>query len=393
MKKVQRTILLGLCAALLGGLVGAVSAGFLHFIEWGEHLLWRVLTPGLPWQALLLCTLGGLCIGLCQRYLGDHPKNIYESVNAIRKTRRLEYKHLPHGLVTASTSLVFGASLGPESAMMDLVGGLSTWTGDTLGALRRRLDLPRSAQPANRWIKMMRNWPNLMALAVGIFAFARFLGDLYRGGFLSLGQPLQWTDLLWSAPVAAAGAAGGALFLAMQTWTRSWMAPLQQKPVLKGILGGFSLGLIALFLPSVLFSGQHALQPTYNQAVQLGFWVLLATALARLFLTNLLLAAGWKGGQFLPIMFGGAALGLSISALFPVIPAPVAALGGMAALIAVVLPNPLFALALMALMFPLQYVGISIVAVGMVMLGKRLRLKLTSVKQTQIIDLLAGEKV
>jgi H+/Cl- antiporter ClcA len=85
-----------------------------------------------------------------------------------------------------------------------------------------------------------------------------------------------------------------------------------------------------------------------------------------------MLTTGWKGGQFLPMMFGGAALGLSVSALFPVVPAPVAALAAMGALIAVVLPKPLIALILMALMFPLQYVGVSVVTVGMVMLSQRL---------------------
>jgi hypothetical protein len=39
----------------------------------------------------------------------------------------------------------------------------------------------------------------------------------------------------------------------------------------------------------------------------------------------------------------------------------------------------------MALMFPLQYVGISIVAIGTVMLGKQLRQEFNSKKQSQTI--------
>jgi len=68
MKKLRSILLLSLMAALLGGAVGAVSAGFLHFIEWAQELLWQVLTPGLPLQSLVICTLGGLLVGLCQRY-------------------------------------------------------------------------------------------------------------------------------------------------------------------------------------------------------------------------------------------------------------------------------------------------------------------------------------
>jgi H+/Cl- antiporter ClcA len=385
MPKIKRTLLLGLIAALLGGLVGAISAGFLHFIEWGQELLWKIFTPNLPLQSLLVCTLGGLLVGLCQRYLGDHPKGITEAIAAIQNTGRLEYNHLHQGLTTASISLIFGASLGPEAAIMDLIGGLGTWVGDSLRSLRQRFDLPRPPHAKNRWMNLFHHWPNLVALVVGTFAFLRLLNGLYSGGLLQLSVPFHWTDLLWSIPLGLVGAAGGGLYLALQTWTRKLVAPLQRKPILRGVLGGAALGLIASFLPLTLFSGQHLLQPTYDQTAQLGFWLLLLTALARLFLTSLMLATGWKGGQFLPIMFGGATLGLSMSVLFPIIPAPVAALAAMAALIAVVLPKPLIALILMVLMFPLQYVGISIVAIGMAMLGKMLWQKSASEKQAQTI--------
>ena len=372
MKKFTSILLLALLAALLGGLVGAASAVFLHFIEWGQETLWEVLTPNLPLQTLLVATLGGLLVGLCQRYLGDFPKGITEAVEAIQKNGRLEYNHLHKGIITASASLIFGASLGPEAAIIDLIGGLSTWVGDSIRSLRQRFDLPRPAQAKNRLAKFLHSWPNLIALVVGTLAFGRLLNGLYGGGFLNPGQPFQWIDLLWSIPLGLVGAAGGWLYLTLQTQTRNWLAPLQHRPVLRGILGGFALGLVALFLPMVLFSGQHLLQPAYDSYLQLGFWILLLTALARLLLTNLMLASGWKGGQFLPMMFGGAALGLSVSALFPVVPAPVAALAAMGALVAVVLPKPIIALVLMTLMFPIQYVGVSVVSVGMVMLGQKL---------------------
>jgi H+/Cl- antiporter ClcA len=372
MKKITDLLLLGLVAALLGGSVGAVTAGFLHFIEWAQRLLWEVISVNLPWQTLLVCTLGGVLVGLCQRYLGDHPQTINGAIATINKTGRLDYTHLPHGLATISVSLIFGASLGPESAIIDLLGGLGTWVGDMIRSLCQRFDLPRPAQAKNRLEKLLQSWPNLIALLVGTVAFLKLLAGLYGGGFLNFREAFQWSDLLWSIPCGLIGAAGGYLFMRLQTWTKKLAAPLKQKPVLRGTLGGFALGLLALFLPLMLFSGQHGLQQAYDQAAQLGFVTLLLIALARLFIINGLLATGWKGGQFLPIMFSGAALGLAISVLFPAIPAPAAVLSAMAALLAVVIPRPIIALILMALMFPLQYVGISVVAVGLVMLGQRL---------------------
>lgn len=372
-KKAIPIIYLGLLAALLGGLIGAISAEFLHFIEWGQHLLWKELTSNLPVQTLLVATLGGLLIGLSQRYLGDHPKGINEAVSEISETGRLDYKHLPQGMLTASTSLIFGASLGPEAAIMDVIGGLGTWAGDVMRSFRKRFDLPKPEKSQNRIKNFIQKWPTIIAYLVGGFAFVKLLDGLYGGGLLDLSaHAFEWMDLFWSIPLALVGAAGGWIYLAIQTSTRNLLAPLQQRPILRGILGGFSLGLTALFLPLVLFSGQHLLNPMFAQAAQLGFWILLLTGLARLFLTSLMLNTGWKGGQFLPIMFGGAALGLSISALFPAIPASVAALAAMGALTAVVLPKPPIALVLMALMFPLEYLGVSVISVGMVIIGQRI---------------------
>jgi hypothetical protein len=74
-------------------------------------------------------------------------------------------------------------------------------------------------------------------------------------------------------------------------------------------------------------------------------------------------------------MFAAATLGLAMSVPFPAVPAPVAVLAAMAALIAVVLPKPLIALVLMGLLFPLNTLGISLVGVGVVVFGKRLWLR------------------
>lgn len=69
-------------------------------------------------------------------------------------------------------------------------------------------------------------------------------------------------------------------------------------------------------------------------------------------------------------MFAAAALGLSISVVFPVVSPAAAALGAIGALLTVVLPTPRSALILMVLLFPLEYVGIMIVSVGTVALLK-----------------------
>jgi H+/Cl- antiporter ClcA len=371
MKKTIARIVLGLLAALLGGLVGGVAAEFLHFIEWSQHLLWHEWTHDLPVQVLILTTLGGLIIGLLQRYLGDHPKDVEAAIEEISETGRLDYTHLPQGMLTASTSLIFGASLGPEAAIMSLMGGLGTLNGDIMQAFRTRFKLPEQQKSENRIRNWIRRWPTIIAFLAGGVVFVRRLDGLYSGGIFDLSAyPFQWADLLWTIPLALIGALGGWLYLKLQQWMQQWFAPLREKPVLLGILGGFGLGLTAIFLPLVLFSGQHQFNPMFQDAVQLGFWVLLLTGIARLILTSMMLNTGWKGGQFLPIMFAAAALGLSVSVVFPVVSPSSAALGAIGALLTVVLPTPRSALILLVLLFPLEYVGIMILSVGTVALIK-----------------------
>jgi len=372
MKKIWANLLVGTTAAFLGGVAGAVSAGFLHFLEWGEKLVWSGLLAKNQWQALVLCILGGLLVGLCQRILGDHPKLLNEAILEIRKTGRLEYRHLPNGVATAAVSLIFGAGLGPEAAIIDLIGGSGTWVGDVIRAVQRRLGLIPEVVGARRIDKILQAWPGWIALVMGSAAFLRLLGGLYSGGILHIDMGFRWSDLLWSVPLGLLGAAAGAFYLSLQGITRRLTAPLQGRPIWRGMLGGFVLGATALFLPLVLFSGQHEFQHTYDNSAEMGFWLLLLTAAARLFLINFLLATGWKGGQFLPVMFAGAMLGLSVSILFPVFSPGVAVLACMAGLTAVVLPKPVFGLILMGLLFPLQYLGISLVAVGSVMVGQRI---------------------
>lgn len=369
MKKSGGVLILSAGAAGLGIVIGAISAAFLYLIDWGQHAVWESGWIQFKYAPLLICSLGGILIGFCQRYLGDHPKNLHGAVEEIRKTGRLEYAHLPNGLISAFISLIFGASLGPGAAVVNLLGGLSTWASDKLKKLSSWLRIPESTPDRTLVHRLARRWPNVLAISIAVVIFIIGIKDLYGGGVLKLNEPFAWIDLLWSIPMALLGATGGALFLGLGRWMKQRLRFLKQKPVLRGVLSGCVLGLIACFLPMMLFSGQFYLQQVYEQAAILGFWMLLWIALARLFLINLLLESGWKGGQFFPLMFASVAFGLSIKNLFPFVPDSAAIFGTMAAMITIVLPKPIVVLIVMAIFFPPQYLGISAVGVGVVMFG------------------------
>jgi len=370
MKRRVSVFVLAAGAVGLGLVIGILSAGFLKLVDLGQHVLWKAGWADFPYAPLLICTLGGILVGLCQRYLGDHPKSLHGAIEELRETGRLAYAHLPHGLLSAAISLVFGASLGPEAAIVSLLGGLSTWAADRLRALRGRLGVPCPSSEGSRLHRLARQWPNTLALAVGFVIFFLGMKGLYSGGVLNMNEPFVWSDVLWAIPLGIIGALFGCLYRMLLGAGRRLTAPLCSRPVLRATLAGGILGAAASWLPMMLFSGQYDMQAAYLQASQLGVGQLSLIALVRLAMIALLLASGWKGGPFFPLMFASAALGLGMSQALSFISAPVGALGIMAGLLIVVLPQPLIILAFMALLFPLRHLGIIAAAILAATAGK-----------------------
>lgn len=53
-----------------------------------------------------------------------------EVMAEFKETKRVDYKNVPKACVSALITLFFGASLGPEAALVNIIGGLSTLVGD-----------------------------------------------------------------------------------------------------------------------------------------------------------------------------------------------------------------------------------------------------------------------
>ena len=82
MKKYFSLGILILYGIVLGGIVGAVSWLFLYVVSSGIHFMWNEL-PGkfnLPYWTILVCSIGGILVGLCQKYLGEYPKLMPEGM-------------------------------------------------------------------------------------------------------------------------------------------------------------------------------------------------------------------------------------------------------------------------------------------------------------------------
>ncbi|RXE55367.1 hypothetical protein ABH15_11485 [Methanoculleus taiwanensis] len=335
---------------LIAALIALAAAGgmvvFLEVQSAAEALIWPE-SPPIPFFALLLTTAGGLLVGLCLHHFGDHVLLLQQSLAAFRKTGRFEPRHLPAGLLAIYLSLIFGASLGPEVAAIDMGGSTGTLAGDRLQSRVRTLSI---------------------AGIIGALAgFAIYLqitktagGALYplppMGEFLPL-------YLLYAAVLGLAGAAAGVLFVAAYHFFSRLLSPLAGRHLILGVAGGVGLGIAGTIFPLVLFSGQNEFKTVLETGAAAGAVVLLLLAAAKIFASTWCMATLFKGGPIFPLIFAGGTLGLAVNALFPAVPLAVAVPAVMAGMIVCVLKMPAAVIPIVAVIF-LQWEILIVVAIA-----------------------------
>lgn len=367
-------------AVVLGGIGALVTVGFVKLLERLIDLLWVDLPDALDVSAtgaafvLPVCVAGGVAVGLCARYLGDWPEDLETALADFRRDRTFDYRHLPNSLVAALVALTFGGALGPEAALVALVGGLGSWITHTIGLGARAAGsleyvgltsalgtlfgtagaaaLPfeetETPVPPRRWMLLL---PGLAAAGAGALVFRALSSG--RGYFDYDFRPYDFAvaDLGYAIAAAVAGVAVTLAFLTVSRLIDVPARRLDARPVLRGALGGAGLGLLASASALVLFSGHAGIQDLLDDpGASTGF--LVGIAAAKIGATALLLATGWRGGRFFPLLFAGAAGGLAFAVLLPDDAAMVGLAAAMTAAIAALIRRPVAAGLLMLFLFP-----------------------------------------
>jgi H+/Cl- antiporter ClcA len=383
--------------ALVGamGLISAlVTFAFMALIHTGTHLLWEQTAEALGLDprlfTFLVCTVGGLVVGLLVKLFGDHNAIFAELMLEFGKSGRFDYHDAPGIITTAFVSLICGASLGPEAPLADACGGIGTWVSDrlkldnqetrTLGysgisaMLAAFITNPlggallglESAQggPGGKKTYFWVLFPSLLASAVSTVVFVLLSGSFFETLYKFPAYTPRLVDLVYAVPLGLIGGVVGALFILLLAWLRGLFQKLKEHVVLRGLLGGLGMGIIGALLPLTLFSGESETIDLITHAAEIGVAMLIVLGLVKLLATSLLLATGWKGGYIFPIMFASAALGLAVNLLFPGIPVAVSVAATMAGALVATLKAPLFA-ALFTLVL-VQYETAPTVAVAVV---------------------------
>lgn len=358
---------------LLGSISAIVTFAFVALVHQGTQLLWgqTPLALGIDPRlfTVLVCTVGGLLVGLLVKFFGDHNAIFAELMLEFGKTGRFEYRNAPGIVITAFVSLVSGGSLGPEAPLADACGGVGTLLSDRLklneqetrtmgysgvsGMLAAFITSPfsgallglESAQggASGKQTYFWVLFPSLLASAVATVVFVMLTGGFFETLYQFPTYSPRVVDLIYAAPLGLIGGAVGLLFMLSLKRLQQLLVPIKQHVVLRGFLGGLGMGVIGALLPLTLFSGESATSDLITQAAEIGVLMLIVLGLAKLLATSLLLATGWKGGYIFPLMFAGVALGMAVNLLFPAIPVAVTVAATMAGALVAALKAPLFA--------------------------------------------------
>ncbi len=358
---------------LLGVVSAVVTYVFMALVHEGTRLVWEQAAQlvGIDSRlfTLLVCTLGGLVVGLLVKLFGDHSGIFAEVMREFGKTGRFDYRNAPGIVITAFISLISGASLGPEAPLADACGGIGTWAADRLkyneqemramgysgvsGMLAAFITNPfggallglESAQGGTGgmhgyfWVL----FPSLLASASATVVFVLFSGTFFETLYQFPDYAPKVAHMFYAVPLGMIGGVVGILFMLTLKRLQQLFQPMKGRLVLRGLIGGLGMGIIGALLPLTLFSGEEGTAELIAHAAEIGVVMLIVLGLVKLFATSLLLATGWKGGYIFPIMFASVALGLALDLLFPGVPVAVCVAATMAGALVAAMKAPLFA--------------------------------------------------
>ena len=311
MKRVGKFLLLRLFALLLGAAAGGFVLLFLKLMKIGIAFFWETLPAygafaGYP---IVVCGLGGIAVGLCQKYIGPYPETMEKVLETVKEMRQYGYKKIPGISLSSLLPIVFGGSVGPEAGLTGIISSLCTWVGDCLRRARGKME-KLAAEKADIPRKAKRD---LYALAVlGGFGVYFLLNEFLGGGlhiarFGSAAAGLS--EALWSLPLLLFGAAAGYFYFASGKAAALILKPLARFAVLRAVIGGVLLGICGAFFPYTMFSGELQMGLVMENWAETPMVELFLIGVIKIVIVNVCIQSGWKGGPIFPVLFSGVCLG------------------------------------------------------------------------------------
>lgn len=385
-----------LLALAVGFVIGFLVFAVMNLSAWLTGLLWNGYLDsslGVPFYPLVVCSVGGLVIGLWTYFSGSRIESLEVVMAEFKQTGSYDLGGVGKATVSFLLPLVFGGSVGFEAGLTGIITAGCCWIRDKL----KRAGL-RAADVADVTIAAslsaifgapfagivagaestpkddgedvlseadvndynMRRPEKLVlytAAAFGAFAGIHVFSALFgaSAGFPRFDEiSAEGAGYLWAVLALAGAYVLTLVYFASQSLFCNVGARLGNEmlgTIVKPLIAGVVMGAFAMAFPYVMFSGEEQCHDLMASWPAWTGFALVATGLLKAFVTPMCINMGWVGGNFCPSIFAGAALGLGMAALTgadPVLMITVV----VTAFLAGVLRKPVLAIAVLLLCFP-----------------------------------------
>ena len=331
-----------------------------NIVKLAQHLNW--------WQRVLIPTLGGLLLApmiklFSKECKGDGVPEVIESI-AIQTVKIKSRTVITRSLASA-ISLASGGSVGREGPIIQIGAALGSAVGQFLHASQTRMKTlvgcGAAAGMAATFNAPLGGALFAVEVILGDFGLAQitpivissvtataisrsFLGD-YPTFHAPQYQLESYGELFLYAVLGIATAYLAWFFVRIVYKSEDFFSKIPLPEWIKPTIGGFVVGLIAIWLPHVYGTGYDTMNIALGIGLTLG--LSLTVLVAKLAATAIYVGSGGSGGVFAPSMFIGSLLGSALGTLynmaFPELTAPSGAyaLAGMGAMIAGTMQAPI----------------------------------------------------
>ncbi len=328
-----------LITALIGAIVGSISAFFLLSLDWATN--WRESHIWIIW----LLPIGGLIIGLFYHYYGDSVVKgnnlLLEEFHSPKKI--IPFRMVPLVLFGTIITHLFGGSAGREGTAVQIGGAIAD-------RFTKILKLSKRDRQIILIIGISAGFASVFGtpIAGGIFALEvlvlgrirldaiipSFMGAVFANYFceiwgvhhthysISEVAEMNPVNLLWAL---LAGIIFGLVAMLFSKSTHFWshqFSKIIKYPPFRPVVGGAILAVVVFFMGTTKYIGLGV--PTIVASFQESMNSY--DFLLKVLLTSFTLGAGFKGGEVTPLFYIGATLG---NVLIWFIPLPMGLLAGM----------------------------------------------------------------
>ena len=337
----KNKIIFMIYSLLLGGIIGSIVWAFLKIMNVCISFIWEYIPDkyDIPFYALIVCVIGGVVIGLWRHKVGDYPEELDTVIKKVKTDGKYTYNKTGIICVSALLPLIFGASIGPEAGLSGVIAGLCSWVSDKFKKLFKEMkelaSIGMSAtlgiifnSPMFGFVEPIededvklpkRSRIILYFLAIfGAFGVMLLLKNIFGGGSglerLS-GYSADTKEWLFLIPLCIVGLLSGYIYSIFHKLTNMF-SKLLSSVVIKCIIAGIVLGICGYLLPLTMFSGEEQIASLITSYKDLGIIILILIGIIKLFVTNVCISFGFKGGHFFPCIFSGICLGYAFGLLF-----------------------------------------------------------------------------